>query len=86
MYVIGFSTFILLSGIMSLLINLNCINLSPVPGITFLATLVNIIRIITFSFLLVLIAMQDNFRRKLKKMIKHLFQKGPLSRSESLDA
>ena len=72
---VGFSTFYFATGLMDLLININCLDTSPVSGITILATIINLIRLAEFMFMIFLILIQDNFRRKFKKMIKQLFQR-----------
>lgn len=74
LYVTGFSIFLFLMGLIELLVNINCIQKSPLSGITVLVTIANISRLMEFVFLLVLVLMQDNFRRKFKRMLKNIFE------------
>ena len=61
-------------GLIELLVNINCIQKSPLSGITVLVTIANISRLMEFVFLLVLVLMQDNFRRKFKRMLNNIFE------------
>ena len=46
MYVVGFSVYLILIAIFALIININCENESPQPGVTVFATISNCLKIL----------------------------------------
>ena len=74
MYVVGFSLYTTLIGVLTLIIDINCLNSSPLPGITIFVTIMNGLKLAEFVFLLYLIIKNNYFRYKLKRFLRGIFQ------------